>query len=93
MKDRTIADNAVIWAYHSYNDNKVLEYFDTFMNLSAMYGMYRVTRFTFSSVWNMLGRFWRKLTTSRNAMFNRYSKLCAVTRIDNMRIEEKRIPF
>ena len=88
-----MADNAVIWAYHTYSDSKAVAAFDTFMNLSAMYGMYRVARFSLSSAWNLLGRLWRSITTSRSAMFNRYSRLVQVTRIDNMRQEFLRVPY
>ena len=93
MAERSLSDTAVIWAYHTYSDGKVVQSFDTFMNLSAMYGMYRVTRFTLSSVWNILGRLWRSITTSSCAMFNKYSRLVQVTRIDNMKKEFKRVPY
>jgi hypothetical protein len=93
MKERSLADNAVIWAYHTYSDSQAVAAFDTFMNLSAMYGMYRVARFSLSSAWSMLGRLWRSITTSRSAMFDRYSRLVQVTRIDSMRKEFLRVPY
>lgn len=75
VKDRSYYDSAVIWAYHTYSDNQAVKALDTFMNLSAMYGMYRVASFTLSSAWNMLGRLWRTITTSSNKIFNKYSKI------------------
>lgn len=49
-KKKDLQEAAVIWAYHQYYDYKVVKYFDHFMNLALMYGLYKTTSYILYSL-------------------------------------------
>mmetsp|Transcript_11317 Transcript_11317/g.19054 ORF Transcript_11317/g.19054 Transcript_11317/m.19054 type:complete len:80 (+) Transcript_11317:62-301(+) len=70
MKDR-----AIIWAFHSYYDNnKAVQFFDLFMNLSMMYGFFCISTYILTNSKNLIMRLLRRLTQRKDRLYRMYAR-------------------
>ena len=72
-KKKDLQEAAVIWAYHQYYDYKAVKYFDHFMNLALLYGLYKTTSYILYSVKLILSKGFRGIFQSKKRNFYKYA--------------------